>query len=841
MNRGACIAIIALIITAPLASCGLPEAVPIIDEAYTFERTDGGVVTSIVEVVHSPDGTLIAAADRKHLNVWRSSDGEIVTSKQIYNHDYENLGLEWTTDSQHLVIYQDSAWANTPSITAIPISDWDFRDKHAEIEMGESDVRAVNDSLIIFADVNNIVSLWSINEDSLNRESSYASDGIPGCIDISGDKSMAIMGVELSDGHSAVLISLENMSEITRWNQTNPITDCNFRPNGNQVTWNDGISIVIRSTLAPFGFINVLETGGEIIQYEEIPLQDEILVLSTQGSARSIESWNSNSLQINWRTSIGFNTNQFTLSPDSEQLAFSTNTAIIPIFRTADYVRDLGSGPDLDNDGIADNKDEDDDGDAIPDIFDNICSEGTECSRNANRDTIRNIDIRISANGTVIIEEIVTLPLDLSRNIRQLNSKLLDDDSLASILEADVMIRQLCGPADLNEMAEEWKENLRINGSVPWNAESSCDEHSGLTSTTTIENGEAWKTNIQIAWTTTLNVPAERLVRPFDISLVNPPNMREGSIMVNVQHSPAIINIHFNEVYLNTSNIWNMDDSIAIGIPAPVITEPTVSDQAVAAVTNPLIIIPSILLIGAIIILVVRRRMMFEYELDEECHACGKFNPPGSLNCSECGALFVYEQVMEKLHGWMIENELSVTELFDRFDEDGNGTLEEEELLVGLRSLKIADLPIAQLQALVESLDEDGNGVIDLEEFEIALGSVDTMLYEDDDYIDELEERWDQEPLEEDVEVTKVAPRPPPDRRKVPENVELENENKINKKPRRVVRRKSKSESNNRRRVTRTSKKSEDSETVESNDSIEEDDYDEALRRLTGSGLEDES
>ncbi|MEC7462716.1 MAG: hypothetical protein VX439_04680, partial [Candidatus Thermoplasmatota archaeon] len=430
----------------PFASSGLPEPVPVIEEAYTFERTDGGVVTSVVEVVHSPDGTLIAAADRKHLNIWRASDGERVASKLIYNHDYANLGLEWTTDSQHLIIYQDSAWANTPSITAIPISDWDYREKHAEIEMGVSDVKSINDSLIIFADVNNIISLWTINEESLDRGISYSSDGTPGCIDISPDKSMAIVGVELSEGYSAVLLSLDNMTEITRWNQTNPISDCNFRPNNNEVTWNDDISIVIRSTTSPFGFVNVLETGGKIIQYQEVPLQDEILVLSTQGSARSLESWNSNTLQINWRTSIGFKTNQFTLNPDSEQISFSTNTPIIPVFRTSDFIIDLGTGPDLDNDGIADNKDSDDDGDSIPDIFDNICSEGTDCSRNPNRDTIRNIDIQISSNGSVKIEEIITIPLDLSRDIREINSKLLDDDSLASLLEADVMIRQLCGP-----------------------------------------------------------------------------------------------------------------------------------------------------------------------------------------------------------------------------------------------------------------------------------------------------------------------------------------------------------------------------------------------------------
>ena len=848
MNRGMLIAMIGLIMAAPFASSALTEPVPIIDEAYTFERTDGGVVTSVVEVSQSPDGTLIAAVDRQHLNVWRASDGEIVVSKQIYNHDYENLGIEWTTDSQHLVIHQDSAWANTPSITAIPVSDWDERKKHSEIEMGVSDVVAINESLILFADANNIVSLWSINEESLDRESSYTSDGIPGCIDISPDKSMAIIGVSLAEQQAAVLLSLESMTEITRWNQTNPITDCNFRPNSNQVTWTDDISIVIRSTISPYGFVNVLQTGGGIIQYQEIPLQDEILVLSTQGSARSLESWNSNTLEINWRTSLGFKTNQFTLSPDSEQISFSTNTPIVPLFRTSEYVIDLGVGPDLDNDGIADNKDDDDDGDAIPDVFDNICSEGTECSRNANRDTIRNINIEIFSNGSVTIEEIVTIPLDLSRDIREINSKLLDDDSLASILEADVMIRQLCGPAELEDIAEDWKNNLRINGSVPWDSQSTCDELTGLTSTTTIENGEAWKMNIQIVWTTTLNVPADRLVRPFNVSLVNPPDMREGSIMVNVQHSPAIVNVYFNEVYLNTSDIWTMEDSVSVGLPAPVIQDPTVSDQAVAAVTNPLIIIPSILVLTTISILIVRRRMMFEYELDEECHACGKFNPPSSISCGECGALFVYDQVMEKLHKWMIDNELTVTELFDKFDEDGNGTLEEDELLHGLRSLKIADLPVTQLQALVESLDEDGNGVIDLEEFEIALGSVDTMLYDDDDYLEELEERWKNDEINEGETKSfgrpnpyedsgKIAPRPPPDRR----NTKTKNEEIIEKKPRRVVRKKSSdSNSKSRRRVTRTSKRQNEADEESVRTEIV-DDYDEALRRLTGSTSEEDS
>ena len=162
--------------------------------------------------------------------------------------------------------------------------------------------------------------------------------------------------------------------------------------------------------------------------------------------------------------------------------------------------------------------------------------------------------------------------------------------------------------------------------------------------------------------------------------------------------------------------------------------------------------------------------------------------------------------------------------------------------------MKIADLPLNQLQALVESLDEDGNGVIDLEEFEIALGSVDTMHFDDDEYLDELEERWGQDIAEDDD--VKSAPRPPPDRRETAaprpppdqrksEDSEPEPEENNEKRPRRVIRRKSnKSDSNNRRRVTRVSKKT---NAPEESDKDDEDHYDEALRRLTGSGFDDDS
>ena len=180
--------------------------------------------------------------------------------------------------------------------------------------------------------------------------------------------------------------------------------------------------------------------------------------------------------------------------------------------------------------------------------------------------------------------------------------------------------------------------------------------------------------------------------------------------------------------------------------------------------------------------------------------------------------------------------------------------MEADELVAGLRSLKIAALPVTQLEALVESLDEDGNGVIDFEEFEMAIGSVQTMQ-DDEDFEEELEV-WDDEQTTE-----KSAPRRPPDQR--PKKPEKSKQKKAPRAPpnqREVAIEYTESESEvteptRRRRVTRSSKRKTTkritrdttiNEILEASDlhatddtedkiSDSDDDYDAALRRLTGS------
>jgi len=150
-------------------------------------------------------------------------------------------------------------------------------------------------------------------------------------------------------------------------------------------------------------------------------------------------------------------------------------------------------------------------------------------------------------------------------------------------------------------------------------------------------------------------------------------------------------------------------------------------------------------------------------------------------------------------------------------------------------------------------LDVDGNGVIDFEEFEMAIGSVQTMQdYED---FDEELEIWNEEEATQ-----KAAPRRPPDQR------QKTNQEPVQKKAprappnqRQEVSEYSESEPGapeptRRRRVSRSSKRkvtkrvTRDStmdEILEASDveldnsevsnSEDDEDYDAALRRLTGS------
>ena len=164
-----------------------------------------------------------------------------------------------------------------------------------------------------------------------------------------------------------------------------------------------------------------------------------------------------------------------------------------------------------------------------------------------------------------------------------------------------------------------------------------------------------------------------------------------------------------------------------------------------------------------------------------ECGACHSLVPLDSTSCPECGVLFVADDVVDILRKWVADTGINIRKLFDRFDDNNDGTIDSSELREGLLSLNLADLPPSQVDRLVAQIDADGNGLIDLDEFDTILSgteaeSADSTIEasEDSDTTEEVEEESEAEVPEEDDGAQEEVAQPTVEEEELVEDIDDE-------------------------------------------------------------------
>ena len=106
-----------------------------------------------------------------------------------------------------------------------------------------------------------------------------------------------------------------------------------------------------------------------------------------------------------------------------------------------------------------------------------------------------------------------------------------------------------------------------------------------------------------------------------------------------------------------------------------------------------------------------------------ECGACGALVSLESNECPQCGVLFVHDDVIAVMIQWMSDTGFTVEQLFGRFDTDGDGQIDVDEMRGGLVAMRIAVLPPVEVDRLVSIIDADGNGTIDMLELRSILAT----------------------------------------------------------------------------------------------------------------------
>lgn len=137
-----------------------------------------------------------------------------------------------------------------------------------------------------------------------------------------------------------------------------------------------------------------------------------------------------------------------------------------------------------------------------------------------------------------------------------------------------------------------------------------------------------------------------------------------------------------------------------------------------------------------------------------ECGACNALVPLDSTKCPECGVVFVADDVVDILRTWMATNSMDVKTLFGRFDTNGDGRIDSDELKSGLLSLNLADLPPSQVDKLIQAIDEDGDSLVDLDELQSIIGGEDLPV---DVSPEESEEESEEEVTEEEESEEELA------------------------------------------------------------------------------------
>jgi Ca2+-binding EF-hand superfamily protein/RNA polymerase subunit RPABC4/transcription elongation factor Spt4 len=127
-----------------------------------------------------------------------------------------------------------------------------------------------------------------------------------------------------------------------------------------------------------------------------------------------------------------------------------------------------------------------------------------------------------------------------------------------------------------------------------------------------------------------------------------------------------------------------------------------------------------------------------------ECGSCKTIVPLDSKSCPNCSIAFVLDDLLQSVNSWMKSEDLSVDDVFGKWDHNDDGVLSGYEIKKGLIEAEIAVLPKNEIERFIHQLDLDNDSMISLTELNIAL------MLDDDDSSGETDPSADSSDVESD-------------------------------------------------------------------------------------------
>ena len=469
-----------------------------------------------------------------------------------------------------------------------------------------------DDALLAIPNSNNGVDLIRTSTMELERSLSGGHNTDVSCIDFTSNGGHILTG----DVSGRLLMWNADGTETSKqWELNSEVSSCGFDPTDTRVA-----SLTVNGQLDTMSF-----AGGS-------------LQTSSFSSGSSL-SWSSNGAYLHFiddasppaLTSVDSST--FAIVETTHMAHLSTDMAYVEndaglmhkVYTTTDtqHVASYGhhsnpdgyglAGADLDGDQIPDVYDDDDDGDAISDTWDNYCQvEGDDCTRIPDEDKIRTVFIRFNETHLVIKDQIY-LDIVLSSSIRNMSRISVINDLQLSQSEADLFASAVCGNVAKGVLLAQWDDVITLSEGQLLDGVVSCTVTDGMT--LTAQND--YKSHIGFEFQITFNLSSPPSF-PHSITLSEQPIATDASLAHLVEMHPIALTVEEKGAQsISWSPWWVVDGELELTLEAKAEEKQPLPMTVLGLLLDyPILFLPIFALIGLLAVGALRTKNSMGMDLD---------------------------------------------------------------------------------------------------------------------------------------------------------------------------------------------------------------------------------
>jgi len=586
----------------------------------------GGVISprndsSGAAVAASPDGELIASSHYDALVIVDTHRRIAVYSATMIDVIY---GLQFSANSQYLLVGLESELPSTPALIVLRVSDWEK--VHWSEEGGDISAIAItqDDSAYAIPNEDGGFTEWSMEGSALIRTHPDGHSGPIVCISYSSDGSRILSG---SVDGAVIVRWRENSTVVDEWTAPPGLSDCTFSVDSSYIVWSSGDSIWVRhhSEGNPYhSLLGLNDDGIGIVDILRLRFSGDgsRLAVLTSGSVRSVVVFDVTAGDDIWPVLDKIETNHVAVDiaiiPDGSIIALATQSILLTLYANVPpEPLGTGGGVDSDQDGVPNSIDTDDDGDGIRDIYDIICVTAKDCHLYPNEQSIRRISIHIDGQ-VVTVTDSLHLNTTQSTHLRILASTANIKDHIIDVIESALMEEMLCSQHYNIDIMGMWASALTIEGQS-FSADSvQCSLNGGLGGRTTADRSSL----VEIMWTIKGRI-ATPVITPYIVSISEGVPTPDNTVAMIIPVFPAHVTIEDRSGSMQVVEIWHRrGGDIHVELLPVLEAEPSPLELALsAAMTYWYALALCVLAVATLSVVLMRGRGKIDFELEEENEA----------------------------------------------------------------------------------------------------------------------------------------------------------------------------------------------------------------------------